>query len=186
MGEWYGGSMPLNDCSFQTDRMEVDDWSLLLTGDSAEQLRNTFLVSLLSEAATRELPPGWQGPYDQDRASSWFAERRSEGTVLLIAERSDGRPVGLVMLAESEHIDGHLDIRMGYLIHESAWGRGLATEVVAGFADWCRTKGTVRSIVGGVTDGNVASARVLLRNGFVPAKGSDPHDEVQFTLILNP
>jgi len=39
----------------------VDDWSSLLTGDTAEQLRNTFVVLLLTEAVTGDLPPGWQG-----------------------------------------------------------------------------------------------------------------------------
>ena len=55
-----------------------------------------------------------------------------------------------------------------HIIAQSAWGRDLATEVVAGIAEWCRANGTIRSIVGGVADGNSASARVLQKNGFVP------------------
>ena len=187
VGGWYGGSMALKDCGFRTDRLEVNDWSRLLSGDSEAGMLNTFLVSLLSEAVTRDLPPGWQGAYDYERASSWLAERRSEGEALLIVDRSDGRPVGVLIVAESENIDGHLDIRLGYLIHESAWGRGFATEVVAGFVDWCRTTQAVRSISGGVTESNAASARVLQKNGFVPANSAvDPHDEVRYTLTLAP
>ena len=177
--------MTLNSCSFQTDRMEVGDWPSHLTGTHAVEARSTFVVSLLSEAVTQELPTGWQGPYDEDRASAWFADRRGEGAVLPIVARSDRRPVGLLILAESEITDGLLDIFLGYLIHESDWGRGLATEVVAGLADWCRANGTVRSIVGGVTDGNAASARVLQKNGFVPASTvADVPDGVKYTLIL--
>ena len=165
--------------------MDVGDWSHLVTGDDSEEVRDTFLVSLLSEAVTRDLPAGWQGFYDQDRASSWFADRRNEGAVLFIADRSDRRPVGLLILAESEITDVSRDIFLGYLIHESDWGRGLATEVVAGFADWCRTNGTVRSIVAGVTDSNAASARVLSKNGFVPvATVAHPPDGVKYTLAL--
>lgn len=167
--------------------MEVGDWSRFLTGDNADELLNTFLVSLLSEAVTRDLPPGWQGFYDEDRASLWFGERRREGPTLLVVDRSEGRPVGLLILAESGNTCGHGDIRLGYLIHEDVWGTGLATEVVAGFADWCRTNGTIRSIVGGVTDGNAASARVLQRNGFVPSDSVvDTHGVLEYTLLFVP
>lgn len=179
--------MGLNDCSFSTDRMEVGDWSRFLAGDSSDDVRNTFLVSLLSEAVTRDLPPGWQGPYDRERASFWFDERLSDGTALLIVDRAVGTPIGLLILAESGDSDGPPDVRLGYLFHESAWGKGLATEVVAGFASWCRADGTVRSIIGGVTDDNAASARVLEKNGFVPSDSDvDTNSEVEYTLTLAP
>ncbi len=119
-GEWYGGSMALGDCSFETDRL-VDDWSRLLTGDAAEALRDGFVVSLLTAAVTRDLPPGWQGPYDMDRAASWFAERLREGTVLVVGGRSDGRPVGLLILSESENSDRARDVRLGDVFAESVW-----------------------------------------------------------------
>ena len=117
MGGWYGGSMAISDCCFETDRLVVDDWPRLLSVDTAEALRNTFLVSLLTDPVTRDLPPAWQGPYDTDRASSWFVERQSESTVLLIVDRSDGRPVGLLILSEFANSDPSLDIRLGYMIN---------------------------------------------------------------------
>jgi hypothetical protein len=115
--------MAISHCCFETDRLVVDDWPRFLSVDTAEALRNTFLVSLLTDPVTRDLPPAWQGPYDTDRASSWFVERQSESTVLLIVDRSDGRPVGLVILSESGNSDQSLDIRLGYMIDENAWGR---------------------------------------------------------------
>lgn len=178
--------MALSNCYFETDRLRVDDWSRLLTGDSPMELRDTFVASLLTDAVTRDLPPGWQGPYDIDRAALWFVERRSESTVLLVVGRSDDRPVGLLILSEAENVDGSIDIRLGYLIDERTWGRGLATELVEGFSAWCRTDGIVRSITGGVADGNGASARVLQKNGFVPQPRTavDPLGEVDYTLTL--
>ena len=179
--------MAIRTCSFVTDRLVVDDWSRLLAGDSAETIRDSFVMSLLSDAVTRDLPSGWQGRYDMDRAASWFAERQREGTVLLIAGRSDDNPVGLLILSESERSDGASDIRVGYVIAESAWGQGLATEVVAGLADWCRANGTIRSVVGGVADSSGASARVLQKNGFIPTL-TDHHrdDGVEYTLAIMP
>jgi len=180
--------MALLSCSFVTDRLVVDDWSHLLAGDSAETTRDSFVMSLLSDAVTRDLPPGWQGRYDMDRAASWFAERQREGTVLLIAGRSESNPVGLLILSESEHSDGASDVRLGYVIIESAWGQGFATEVVAGLADWCRDSGTIRSMIGGVADCSGASARVLHKNGFIPNLTDEGRrdDGVEYTLTITP
>jgi len=94
--------MALRDCYFETERLIVHDSSRLLTCGPAEELRNAFVVSLLTEAVTRDLPQGWQGPYDTDRAASWFVERQSESTVLVFVDRSDGRPIGLLILSEPE------------------------------------------------------------------------------------
>lgn len=178
--------MALSDCHFATDRLIVGDWSLLLIGNTAEGLRNDFVVSLLTEPVTRHLPPHWQGPYDADRASQWFDQRRSESTVLLVVDRSDRSPLGLLILSETTNGDPSVDVRVGYMIKEDVWGRGLATELVAGLADWCRTDGTVRSLIGGVADGNEASTRVLTRNGFAPlARSTDDHSkEAEFALTF--
>ncbi len=183
-GEWYGGSMALGDCdcSFETDRL-VDDWSRLLTGDAAEALRDGFVVSLLTAAVTRDLPPGWQGPYDMDRAASWFAERLREGTVLVVGGRSDGRPSDPVRVREQRQSEGRAS---GGCVRRKRLGRGLATEVVAASADWCRANGSIRSVVGGVAGSNSASTRVLRKNGFVPHTNGVEHlaDEVEYTLTF--
>ena len=148
--KWASGTvdpMALSDCYFETERLVVDDWSRLLAGGTTDVLRDRFVVSLLTEAVTRDLPPGWQGPYNTDRAASWFADRQSDGTVLLIVNRSNGLPVGLMLLSEALRSDSSVDIRLGYMIVENSWGTGLATEVVAGMVDWCRRDGDRKSVV---------------------------------------
>ena len=49
---------------------------------------------------------------------------------------------------------------------EAVWGGGVASELIRGFVGWCE-RNNVASIVGGVERGNVASRRVLEKNGFV-------------------
>jgi RimJ/RimL family protein N-acetyltransferase len=90
---------------------------------------------------------------------------------LIAADEGTGVPVGLMILFETPcHDDfGGVDLRLGYLLAESAWGRGLGTELVAGFVEWCRATPRIRSIAGGVELHNVGSARVLAKNGFAPA-----------------
>jgi len=87
--------------------------------------------------------------------------------VLLVVEKDGGTPIGLVFVHEDEQ-GGDVDVRLGYLLAESAWGRGLATELVRGFVDVCRDRGA-RSIAGGVGKSNAASRRVLEKCGFVQA-----------------
>jgi RimJ/RimL family protein N-acetyltransferase len=109
------------------------------------------------------------GPYSEDRARAWIMERDREGTTLLVVETDSDQPVGLMILFESVVADGDLvDVRLGYLLAESAWGRGFASELVERFVIWCRRQRKLRSIAGGVERGNAASARVLTKNGFVP------------------
>ena len=142
----------------------------------------------MTEPVTRALPPGWQGPYDLERAAEWIAERDREGTTLLVTERSTRDAVGLLILFETETEDrAGIDIRIGYLLAESAWGKGFATELIAGFVEWCRLQGGIYSITGGVALDNPASIRVLEKNGFRPA-GESPQDaagEHIFELLLN-
>ncbi len=104
------------------------------------------------------------------RAAAWIEERDDESTTLIAIERDTERAVGLVILFEipNEEVDDGVDIRLGYLLAERDWGRGLATELVAGLVAWCRSSGRVRSIAGGVEIDNPASAQVMVKNSFAP------------------
>ena len=78
-----------------------------------------------------------------------------------------------------------IEVRLGYLLAETAWGSGLASELVCGFVDWCRRQ-EIASIVGGVGSENIASRRVLEKNGFTrdPTEPHDSFDEDLFRLEL--
>ena len=39
---------------------------------------------------------------------------------------------------DAENVMGGVEVRLGYLVSEAAWGRGFATELVKGLFDWCR------------------------------------------------
>jgi RimJ/RimL family protein N-acetyltransferase len=139
----------------------------------------SIVAGLLTPATTASLPPEWHGVYTRKRAQAWIAERDQESTTLLVIHRDSGEPVGLVILFEIATDDpaGHVDLRIGYLLAESHWGRGFAGEVIEGLVSWCRSHPLISSIAGGVSQENVASARALLRNGFVAA--ADPQNGEQ-------
>ena len=177
-------------CAFETDRLLVREWHSITRDHWQEQDLASLVVSVMTESVTRSLPAPWQGEYTVDRALNWIAERDGEGPTLLIVERSTNQAVGLMILFESATEDGTdgVDVRLGYLLAESAWGKGLASELIEGFVGWCRGEAAIRSLAGGVKPDNVASIRVLEKNGFRPIE--DEHDEFEgdrlFELRLAP
>ena len=79
-----------------------------------------------------------------------------------------------------------MDLRIGYLIAEQDWGKGLATELLAGLVAWARSQPSVHSVTGGVDPANLASARVLTKNGFDQVEdGEDGEDgDATYRLVI--
>jgi len=86
-------------------------------------------------------------------------------------------------LFESDDEKSGSVVRHGYLLSESAWGQGLASELVRGFVDWCRTV-EIEAILGGVERDDIASQRVLMKNGFISQPTADDHGDLVFELRL--
>ena len=163
-------------CTFSTDRLVVGDWHDLSDRYELDLIETVSRV--LTRTTTTALPPSWRGDFDEERARQWVAARDAESPTVLVIEPETGHAVGLLILFEVAGQDdaGRVDVRLGYVVAESAWGRGLASELVGGLVDWARSEPTIGSISGGVAQGNEASARVLRKNGFKP---SDTHDGEQ-------
>lgn len=164
----------IGDCRFETDRLTVGAWHRLAfeTALDLEQV----VSDLLTETTTAALPEAWRGGYSRERARRWIGERDDESPTLLIIDRESRQPLGLLILFGEPIDDGRrIDLRIGYLLDEAVWGRGLAGELVAGLVGWARRQSGIASLSGGVSADNPASARVLTRNGFTPLEpGSTP------------
>ena len=76
-----------------------------------------------------------------------------------------GQGVGVLLLSEGLG-DDQGQVAVGYLLAESAWGQGFASEVMLGLAAWARDQGL--TLFAGVSTDNPASVRVLEKAGFVP------------------
>jgi RimJ/RimL family protein N-acetyltransferase len=168
--------MMLGTCRFDTKRLIVREWHSKLA-DSAGELDLVKVVrELLGSAVTRSLPADWQGDYSKARAKQWIEDRDHEGVTLLARDRLSFLPVGLVILHEISDGSRSRSVRIGYLLAESSWGKGLASELIGGFVEWSRDN-SISSIVGGVERNNVASRRVLEKNGFVHRQASEDQNE---------
>lgn len=151
-------------CEFVTERLQVGPWGAV--AQRAGFGLAGVIAELLTERTTVALPESWQGSYTVDRARAWIEERDAESPTLLVMEAASERPVGLVVLAEVLLDDSMVDVRIGYVIAEEAWGRGIATELLSGLIDWMRMEPLVHTLTGGVDVTNHASVRVMENNGF--------------------
>jgi RimJ/RimL family protein N-acetyltransferase len=168
--------------AFETERLRVLGWHAAERAGAVADLP-AVVAAMLTEPVTRWLPPHWQGPYTRGRAEAWIAEQDAEGTVLLVEDRESGEPLGLVLLFEGP-VEGGVEVRLGYLLAETAWGRGYGGELLGGFVAWCRARGDVRTIIGGVAPENGASIRLLERYGFVP-DAAEPGEDITYRLDLS-
>ncbi len=183
--------MILADCSFDTERLSAGPWHEIAFESSRHRDLAQVIAALLTPAVTRNLPQPWSGDYTIDRAREWIAERDDEGVTLLVLERMSGGPIGLLLLFEEQvgrgPRRGPADVRLGYLLGEESWGKGYASEIVAGLVAWCRSR-EVTSLAGAVADDNPASAGVLTKNGFsdvADANAAGPGERL-YRLDLSP
>jgi len=163
--------------------MLVKEWHSLSAGDSRAEDLASVVRAILTPPVTQSLPECWQGEYTVERASEWIEERDQEGATLLVMDRSSGVPIGLMILFESDDEQLGRCVRVGYLLAEPVWGRGLASELLNGFVDWCRTV-DISSILGGVERDNIASQRVLAKNGFEVLPTAKEHGDLLYVLQL--
>ena len=168
--------MTLSGCAFQTARLAVADWR-----EGAQRTTGLAetVASVMTERVTATLPEEWQipGGYTVEDARQWIAARDAEGPTLLVSDLAAGEVLGFLIPFAVDG-DRGVDVRLGYVLAEHAWGRGIASELLAGFVSWCRARPDIASLTGGVGKSNPASARVLQKSGFVAVEdeesGEDP------------
>ena len=124
------------------------------------------MASALTADVTRDLPPSWQGGVPLESAPEWIAAREREGQMFLVRAKTDGEPVGFFMFFPGEATQHRGEVRVGYVLAETAWGRGYATELLRGFLRRWDEKGVTAELLAGVTARNTASRRVLEKAGF--------------------
>ncbi|MCC1491890.1 GNAT family N-acetyltransferase [Cognatishimia sp. F0-27] len=149
---------------FDTERLTVRNWAASLRDEKCRASLGRALAGLLSEPVLRHLPDSLQPDLARcDPMRAWIDARAANGTVYTLRPREGGPLLGLLTLAQP----APEDLRIGYLLGEAYWGRGLASELVAGLLR-ALPPGPGRVIHGSVVPENTGSAKVLLKAGFLP------------------
>lgn len=151
--------------SFSTDRLSVRSWAPDLTDPQARSELEAALKEVLTSDVLRHLPEPIQLSQTPSAVSDWVSARAAESDVFLVSDAETEVLVGLLILAFDAGDPDQSICHVGYLLAESAWGRGYATELVTGLIEVLQRNGPM-TIIGGVGKENVGSARVLEKAGF--------------------
>lgn len=132
--------------------------------------RGGDLDSLLAHADDAQVARGVSDrfPHPYTRADG---ERFLAGEVVSFADpvyaiEVDGRACGGIGARPGQGERGH-GAELGYWLGRAHWNGGLMTRVVGAFAPWVMEELRLHRLFATVLDSNPASARVLLKNGFI-------------------
>jgi [ribosomal protein S5]-alanine N-acetyltransferase len=153
-------------CNFETERLKVQSWKNQITEPPNEQDFAKKVVKILTTNVTKNLPDGWQNIDSTTKANNWIKNRSEESSFLTVQLLSNHEIVGFVFLYESVSVGNFVELRLGFLLSETVWGKGVGSELIKGLVNWCENNTDIISISGGVELENVGSIRVMQKNGF--------------------
>lgn len=162
-------SSKLKSLAFTTTRLEIKNVdSYLISGLAPSELLSE-IVSLLSPSVVESLPPYFHDINTETDAEVWLLKMVSESYLFTVKRAGFDSIIGFVFLYESENSTAHL----GYLLAESCWHQGYGSELLFGLVQRCRQNHLVEKLIGGVDIGNVTSAKLLEKVGFVVTEEGD-------------
>jgi len=92
-------------------------------------------------------------------------------TIWTAISKAENKMVGDLCLYGEPNEKGEIEI--GYGVYEEYRNRGFMTEMVQGMIEWAKTQPKVKAIIASTDKTNLASFRVLEKNGFVKSGESE-------------
>jgi ribosomal-protein-alanine N-acetyltransferase len=126
--------------------------------------------SLAKHANNRKIRLGLRDlfpyPYSINDAREFLQTAMTEQPVKNFCIEVDGAAAGGIGFRLGQDVHRHT-AEVGYWLGESFWGRGIMSEALAAFTDFCFDNFPLRRLYAEPFGNNVASARVLEKAGFV-------------------
>jgi RimJ/RimL family protein N-acetyltransferase len=79
--------------------------------------------------------------------------------------KTENKMVGDICMYGEPNAEGEIEI--GYGTYEEYQNKGLMTEIVRGIVEWLKSQSQVKSVIASTDKTNIASFKVLEKNGFV-------------------
>lgn len=142
---------------------------LVLEQCTVREWRLDDAVSLAKHANNQKV---WLGlrdlfphPYTLDDANEFLHAALATNPATRFCIEIRGQAVGGIGIRIREDVHRHA-AELGYWLSEDFWGRGIATEAVAAFTNYCFDNFPLHRIHAEAYSNNAASARVLEKAGF--------------------
>jgi len=143
-----------------TERLDLQ-WFTLAEAPALQKICESKQVAAMSGSIAHPYPEGHAEKFIRESA---VKIESGDGYSWAIFERSTGELLGDTMLTiNKQHHSGEF----GYLLGEHAWGKGYATETLAGVLRYGFETLGLRRVYGICSANNKASARVMEKNGLV-------------------
>ena len=159
---------------FETERLSVAHWAETIAVPEARRWLATQLPDLLTPDVIAHLPSFFD--LTDQNIDQWIDARDAESDIYLIRETGTGSIIGLTPPFNN-------DIHLGYLLGQSAWGHGYASELLAGLVLHVPKIGF--RLLGGVGRENPASVHVLRKTGFQLVPELSDTETKMFGITLN-
>ena len=140
--------------NFSTQRLTAKTLDRTMPGIQAE------IIAMFTEPVSRHLPPACQNFRTAEDVDNWLEGMAQTGSVLRLTEQQQA--IGyLFVFPEPEN-----SYRLGYVLAETQWGKGFATEAMQGLVTYLSEHEGAASFIAGVEADNVGSVNVLKKLGF--------------------
>ncbi len=149
---------------FETERLIVRGFR----PDDAKRLYEYHLDPIVKQWMPNECYGNIAEAKDAISFFSGHVQKRQLPYVLGVASKLNGELIGDIGINEVDGEPGEVEI--GFVISESARGKGYATELVTAMTAYVFKSFPVEVLQGRVMHGNSASVRVLEKTGFAFAK----------------
>jgi len=156
--------------TYQTSRLSVDE----VFSDTQETEILVSITELLTSKVVENLPPYFRNINSILDAQEWFNKMVSESRLFMVKDTGTNTIIGFVFVFVGNNADAHI----GYLLGESYWGKGYATELLKGLIDFIKHENKIKRLIAGVATNNIVSSKLLDKLGFV--KSASENNETVF------
>lgn len=173
------------DCLFKTKRTAILNWNFVASQQASKIDQTESVLKIMTPNVTKSLPDGWQNLNTVAKAEEWIIERRKDSYFYAITLSETNEIIGFLFLYLSAEMEASIELRLGYLLSESIWGKGIGTELINGLVKWGKNTALIDSISGGVEKDNIGSIKVLEKNGFYQSNQQLPGNMLFYKIDIH-
>ncbi len=174
-----------DDSGFETERLKIRRCSASFEDRNQRLQLIKDLSGVLTANVLRHLPEPLQLCDEEGAIANWIAAREAESHLYSVRDQRSDILLGLLILAQFGRQGDPRTVHLGYLFAETAWSKGYASELLKGLVQWQGDHFGRGLLLGGVEKSNAASARVLIKNGFVRDATLSTGETDMFSLVLS-
>ena len=119
------------------------------------------IIHILADNDKSNMPPEFWDIDTIDDAKIWYSYITSQSDVLFIQSKYTQKTIGYIFIHVEEE-KSHL----GYVLSKDYWNKGVATEVLISFIEFCNETKKWDNFFAGVHRDNTASINLLEKLGF--------------------